>query len=83
MSRITPRNRYQHPVDIPPLQRTPTGYRRITPRGIQPTPLYQPVKLPRPTVWLSHFAWSMLGLLAFALCACAAALIVLALTNIF
>jgi hypothetical protein len=35
VSRIIPRNRYNCPVHIPPLQRTPRGLVRVTPRGIQ------------------------------------------------
>ncbi len=87
MTRFIPRNRYNHPVDIPPLQWTPTGYRRITPRGIGapvPLPLTRVKTRPRErALWLSRLGWGTLQLLAFALIACAAALLTMALANIF
>lgn len=82
MSRIITRNRYNYPVDIPPLQWTQTGYRRVTPRGLQPPPLYQPVRLPPPTVWMGRAAWGVVNLVAFVLIAAATGLLVVAISNI-
>jgi hypothetical protein len=84
MSRTIVRNRYNHPVDIPPLQWTQRGYVRVTPRGIQPPrPLRQEIRLPRPTVWLSAFAWGSLNVLAFALIVASVAMLALAFSNIW
>lgn len=82
MSRTIRVSRYQHPVDIPPLQWTPTGYRRITPRGVQPPKIVcQEIRMPRPSVWLSKPAWVTLNLIAFVLIAVSTGLLGAALIN--
>jgi hypothetical protein len=82
MSRIIPRNRYNCPVHIPPLQRTARGLVRITPRGIQAPParpLRTVVTMPRPRVWMSALAYGTLNVIAFVLIVASMAMLTIAL----
>jgi hypothetical protein len=77
--------RYNYPIDIPPLQWTPTGYRRVTPRGIQVQEFRlqrrAPVPPPRRSSWLASLLWGTLNTIAFALIVSSLALIILSLLS--